>query len=102
MWTGSWATRRPFQTRRRQRLLGKVPGCTESKVLRGGQATADRPSGEEEGRPGTWRETGMACLRNRKETSLAGMQNEKEDQRKVDLWIILERKSKRLPRGSVW
>lgn len=94
MWTGSWATRWPFQTRRRQRLLGKVPGCTESKVLRGGQATADRPSGKEEGRPGTRRETGMACLRNRKETSLAGMQNEKEDQRKVDLWIILERKSK--------
>lgn len=94
MWTGFWATGWPFQRRRRQRLLGKVPGCAKSKVLRGGQATADRPSKEEEGRPGTWRETGLARLRNRKETSLAGMQNEKGDQRKIDLRIILELKSK--------
>lgn len=94
MWTGFWATGWPFQTRRRQRLLGKVPGCADSKVLRGGQVTADRPSGEEEGRPGTWRETGLAYLRNRKETNLAGMENEKGDQSKADLWIILERKLK--------
>lgn len=84
----------PFKQGERQRLLGKMPGCADSKVLRGGQVTADRPSGEEEGRPGTWRETGLAYLRNRKETNLAGMENEKGDQSKADLWIILEQKSK--------
>ena len=37
----------PFKQGERQRLLGKMPGCADSKVLRGGQVTADRPSGEE-------------------------------------------------------
>lgn len=51
VWTGFWATGWPFRKETAKASRGKVPGCADSKVLRGGQVTADRPSGEEEGRP---------------------------------------------------
>ena len=65
-------------------------------MLRGRQASRRQALGwgQGEGEEEEEKESSFACLRNAKETSLAGEQDERGHQRKIDLRPILELKSK--------